>query len=316
MRCLLIGNYGVGNLGDEALKEYFVTRFPEVEWVVLSADPTGAREVPRLPFGLRSLLTTPWWKTLRAVRISDAVVFGGGSLFTDVESVRACLLWWWHAFVARLFRKPVLLAFQGIGPFTTRVGEWCARNVLRRAAFISVRDEESGRRAREGATIGVIDSADPVLMLFDAAHRTTPGDALAIIPRQNSGGDFRRRAMDAAEGDRTSPVIILSMQPDSPLEQECCRALAQAIGPRTERRPVRSLRELTAVLTGCSRVITARYHGALAALALGIETEIIPQHPGDKLDALRSVHGGQGIAAMRARIDAAERELRKSLNVL
>ena len=31
MRLLLVGNYGVGNLGDEALREYFLKRFPEVQ---------------------------------------------------------------------------------------------------------------------------------------------------------------------------------------------------------------------------------------------------------------------------------------------
>ena len=109
MRCLLISNYGTGNHGDVALKEYFLTRFPEVEWIVLSANAQSPRDVPRLPFGLRSLFTTPWWRTLAALRSSDAVIFGGGSLFTDVESVRACLLWWWHACVARMLdRKSVV----------------------------------------------------------------------------------------------------------------------------------------------------------------------------------------------------------------
>lgn len=316
MRCLLIGNYGVGNLGDEALKDYFLTRFPEVEWVVLSVAPGGLSDVPRLPFGVRSFFTTPWWRTLSALRSCDAVIFGGGSLFTDSESVYACLLWWWHGFVARLFGKPVYLAFQGIGPFRTGMGEWCARSVIRRASFVSVRDEESGRRVRAWARVEVFTGADPVLTLLGSAPRADRGSALAIIPRANADDDFRKRAMRAAERDRTSPVIILSMQPDSLEEQEFCRTLAQKIGSRALVRPVRSLGELTTALAGCSRAVTARYHGALAALALGLETEIVPQHPGDKLDVLMNVHGEQGIVAMRAQVDRAEQELRKSLNML
>jgi len=74
MRLLLVGNYGVGNLGDEALKEYFLTRFPEIDWIVVSANPrTG--EVARLPMGIRSFFWLRWMATLRAYREADGVVF-------------------------------------------------------------------------------------------------------------------------------------------------------------------------------------------------------------------------------------------------
>ncbi|MBI5155969.1 hypothetical protein HZA45_01700, partial [Candidatus Peregrinibacteria bacterium] len=95
MRCVLIGNYGTGNFGDEALRSYFLKSFPEIEWQVVSARPT-ADELPRLPAGPRSLFTTKWFRTIKALRHCDAVVFGGGTLFTDSESVFACFLWWLH----------------------------------------------------------------------------------------------------------------------------------------------------------------------------------------------------------------------------
>lgn len=74
MHCVLIGNYGVGNFGDEALKEYFLSAFPDITWSVVSARPSG-EELPRLPGGFRSLFSH-WWKTLGAIRNTDAVVFG------------------------------------------------------------------------------------------------------------------------------------------------------------------------------------------------------------------------------------------------
>ena len=152
MRALLIGNYGVGNWGDDALRDYFLTAFPEIEWTVVSASarPPVRPErtipiVPRLPLGFRSLFR-PWWRTLRAIARTDAVVFGGGSLFTDSESLFACFLWGMHACVARFFHRPVFLASQGIGPFRTRLGEGIARSVALRSAFLSVRDTASMAR--------------------------------------------------------------------------------------------------------------------------------------------------------------------------
>lgn len=300
MRCLLIGNYGTGNLGDEALKEYFLTRFPEIDWTVLSASPSAPNEVPRLPFGLRSLLT-PWWRTLGAFRRGDAVVFGGGSLFTDVESVRACFLWWWHAFVARIFRKPVLLAFQGIGPFRTRIGESLARSVLRHAQFVSVRDAESAARAK----VPVIESFDPVFSMFDSASAT--GDALCVIPRPNAGVDFR----EAVKNESAKTIKIISMQPDA--ERRMCESLSADL--HAEIVPVHSLMELSAALKGCSRVITARYHGGLAAVALSIPFEAVAQHSGDKLDLLCSAQA-LGVAELRTRLVLGEQELLKSLNMV
>ncbi len=328
MRCLLIGNYGVGNLGDEALKDYFLTRFPDIEWTVLSASPRTSSDVPRLPFGLRSLFT-PWWNTLRAFRASDAVVFGGGSLFTDVESVYACMLWWWHARIARLFGKPVILAFQGIGPFKTSVGEWCARDVISRAAFVSVRDEESGERVKKwtrlrqgfggqevesGKWTEVFLTADPVLSLLEGSSQTS-GLAIALIPRANSGDDFLAQAMSVVERDPSS-VVIISMQVDSSDERSFCLSLKEAIGVRAAIHVVQSLHELSAQLSRSSRVVTARYHGALAALALGIPVDIIAQHPGDKLDALRTIQGTTGIEELQRLVQDGERELLKYLNML
>ena len=86
---LLVGNFGVGNVGDEAIRTYILQAFPEVHWTVLSGDRMQSGDVPRLPYGIRSFLSTAWWKTLRAYRSSDGIVFGGGSLFTDVESKKA-----------------------------------------------------------------------------------------------------------------------------------------------------------------------------------------------------------------------------------
>ena len=106
MRYLLVGNYGVGNAGDEILKDYFLERFPGIEWIVCSACPVSG-EVWRLPAGVRSFLSFKWLYTLWVLRKSDGMVFGGGSLFTDVESVRACFVWFAHAFAkTQLYTAP------------------------------------------------------------------------------------------------------------------------------------------------------------------------------------------------------------------
>ena len=285
MKCLLVGNYGVGNIGDEALKEFFLQKFPEINWTVVSAHPNTSAEVPRLPCGIRSFFQ-PWWKTLHAIWSSDAVVFGGGSLFTDIESVRACILWWMYACIAWITCTPYYFAFQGFGPFHTKAGQWFAYSALRHAAWVSVRDEESVRRvetARSSRNPPVL-SFDPAFSLFVSSIQPTGAHSsnLVIIPRANSGIPFfdevKRQLAIQSEA-----VTILLLEPDA--EKKVAHELAM-LAPRSRIVKVQSIHTLLQEVSAARHAIVQRYHGALAAIAAGVPVTIIPQAAGDKMAVL------------------------------
>lgn len=297
VKYLLVGNYGVGNFGDEALKEYFLHAFPKVEWHVVSAHPKEG-ELPRLPFGLRSLFFAHWWRTLGTLRNCDGMVFGGGTLFTDTESTRACFLWWWHGFVAWIFRKKIILAFQGIGPFRRGAGpasthsvwcgagEWCARWVTSHASFVSVRDAASRARVEAwGLNKEVIQTFDPIFSLLVGQKRTQSSQKLLIlIPRKNSPQQFIDLAIQLRCGQSWDVVRVLSLQPDDPAERTFCSKLAGDTGGTVV--PVRSVQDLIREVSAAAFVLAQRYHGALAALALGIPFEAVSQREGDKMAEL------------------------------
>lgn len=309
MRCLLIGNYGVGNLGDELLKEYFLRHFSQIDWKVLSARPARG-ELSRLPGGLRSLLGLRWIRTLRELRQADAVVFGGGSLFTDSESVYACALWWLHARIARLLRRKVFFAFQGVGPFRTKIGEWFARSAFRGAAFISVRDSISADRARPWRlNTEIIQSFDPVFSLMaeeisNVRSMDVSKELLVVIPRGNARPAIRHAGR----------LRIVSLQPDSAAERKIS-AMMTAQHPLSEVRGVRSLEQLLEALHDASKVQSHRYHGSLAALALGKELVTVHQEAGDKHDALSQVQG-RSAQELLQRVKVGEEALRQALGSL
>lgn len=286
MRALLIGNYGVGNVGDEALKDYFLARFPQVSWTVVSASPHGPNEVPRLPFGFRSLFT-PWWKTLRAIRHCDAVVLGGGTLFTDTESVRACFLWGWHVLAVRLLRRPVLLAFQGIGPFRTKAGEWVTRRILAVSCFVSIRDAESYSRVLTlRKNTNVIQSADPVLLLMQKEKNDAgTQNVISVIPRKNVPETFFETLASLPSRYPDSLYRIVLLQPRDTEEKKAADRIRDILGD-CQVREVTSLSTLRDALRGSRYVLSARYHGALAALTLGIPFDVSSQAGGDKLSTL------------------------------
>ncbi|MEI8230307.1 MAG: polysaccharide pyruvyl transferase family protein [Candidatus Peregrinibacteria bacterium] len=289
---LLVGNYGTGNLGDEALREYFLTQFADVQWRVIAAHPLG-KELPRLPMGIRSFLGLRWLKTVFAIRSAENLVFGGGTLFTDIESVRACLLWGFHALIARVWRTPYHLAFQGIGPFRTRAGERITRSVVRHAASISVRDYDSLARVQSWLKNNkVVQTFDPVFaLLLEEKPRVCSQNVLVIIPRENSSSAFLEKAVSVVSQQSWAEVLILSLKPDDRSEQGVIRKLRSLIGERGIVLPIRTLQDLRTAVSRGSFVLSQRYHGALAALALRVPFEVIPQSDKDKLSLLPSFVG-------------------------
>ncbi len=305
MRAALVGNYGVGNLGDEALREYFLEAFPGVEWKVLSADP-GVGEYPRLPAGIRSLLQFRWIKTLGMVKQADAVVFGGGSLFTDVESPFACFLWWIHAMAAWIFRKPIVLAFQGMGPYRTKRGEWFARSVVRKSAFISVRDEESLRRIESWLkSTKIVQTFDPVFSIM-VSKKTGNGtkNVFVIIPRKNSTATFLDNVYKKLETHTWEEVRIVLMEGRDESERKIASDILSKVGSGNGHvLSVETLDELMKSLENASLVCAQRFHGALAAIAAGIPLEVYPQGEGDKLSiaagaAARGVAGKEALLSL------------------
>ncbi len=314
MKAVLIGNYGVGNFGDEALREYFLRAFPEVQWTVLSARP-GVAELPRLPIGVRSFVGTRWWKTLGAIKRADAVVFGGGTLFTDIESFKACVLWGVHALVARVFRVPVHLAFQGIGPFKTALGEGIVKRVVRRAATISVRDNASAARIADWRkNTEVIQTFDPVFALFvekKLEHRAQ--NVYVLIPRHNSGKSFLEMLDFHAANLRHAAIEIALFQPDDAGERRAVEALRKRY-PQANIRTIRNVDDLMVLLSSASHCVCQRFHGALAAVAAGVPLSTVSQAAGDKISSVPEMFGRpEGWSSALARIAAGEEALRQAL---
>jgi polysaccharide pyruvyl transferase CsaB len=310
MQCLLVGNYGVGNLGDDALREYFLQTYPEVTWQVVSQNPRQG-ELARLPGGVRSLFSGRWISTLQAYRRCDAVVFGGGSLFTDVESVYACFLWGLHVAVARLFGKPVVLAFQGIGPFRTRTGAWLARFSVRASRSISVRDSLSFERVAAWIpSRKIVQSSDPVFSLIKnkKIDRNTK-NVFIIIPRHNSDATFRFLVQNLLRDHQFAHVHVIAMQHTSLQEKTVISQLLDVLPVGAEVAQAETLDALLEEISGASFVVTQRYHGAIAALALEVPVRIIPQGDGDKLSTL----AGADARSLTVAVGEGEEELRRVL---
>ena len=220
--------------------------------------------------------------------------------------VRQSAAWGWHALWAWMFRKN-RSRVPGDRPFRTRVGEWCAQWVVKRAEAVIVRDRESLRRALAWNK-NCIQSFDPVFSVFHKQKDNHRSQKLFIvIPRANSPESFLQWVTElyGKRKGEWSGARIISLEPEAPGEKEVCEELKRSLD--AELIAPGSPTELEHALADGSFVVTQRYHGAIAALGMDIPFIAVPQSPGDKLAGIGSVHRDEaqkllkeGEAALRA----------------
>ena len=208
-RVLIAGYYGYGNIGDEAILRSLLrdlgSALPEAEFLVLYGSAAGApgnlssarvRYLPRLqPPAIRE-----------AMRTSDMLVLGGGTLIQDVTSLRSLIYYLSLIWAARRGGLRVALYGGGLGPLTTALGRRLARAVLPTVDLLALRD----RRSIETAlALGV--PSDRLLLTADPAFSVLPA-------KPTTAGAARctaRAAMLAAgvPADRLDSVIALALRP-------------------------------------------------------------------------------------------------------
>jgi polysaccharide pyruvyl transferase CsaB len=181
MKALLMGYYGMGNLGDEMM--LFCLR-PWLErqnfqLTVLSERPAEVTRSHQLPAVENCPLLGEWaWRTawfkggalrvLRTIRHSDALIVGGGDLIRDDLGWRTFFYTIEKMIVAILLGKKVYLVNAGVGEPSTRYGRVLLRWVFRRSRRIIVRDHRSEKICHQlDASAKTILAPDIVLCLPD-----------------------------------------------------------------------------------------------------------------------------------------------------
>ncbi len=163
---LLSGYYGFGNTGDEAILASTVKALrkarPDLNIMVLSQHPAetsrsyGVESFPRMAIG----------KVAKAIQKADLVVFGGGSLLQDATSFRSLIYYLSIIHLSHMFKKPVVIYANGIGPINSCLGRILTKHTLTKVTEITVRDGESEKELRAmGVSRDITVTADPAFLL-------------------------------------------------------------------------------------------------------------------------------------------------------
>ena len=163
---LLSGYYGFGNIGDEAILTSTINALrkarPDLNLIVLSQHPDETSHTYNVESYHRMSIT----EVTTAMKKSDLVIFGGGSLLQDATSFRSLLYYLSIINLAHIYKKPVIVYANGIGPIRSRLGRVLTKRALETVEAITVRDAESRDELIEmGVTKDIEVTADPAFLL-------------------------------------------------------------------------------------------------------------------------------------------------------
>ena len=180
---LLTGYFGFGNFGDEVifavLKKYFERYGLNVYSLV--KHPEKKKEFNRS--SIRDIV--------KAVKLSDIVVNGGGGLLQDKTSAKSLFYYLFVLFIAQRFHKRTICFAQGIGPIKRKISSFALRFILNRTDFITVRDSYSKEvLTKSGVVDRNLNVTSDVAFLFDKEEEISlplkefiiyaPGSALSM----------------------------------------------------------------------------------------------------------------------------------------
>jgi polysaccharide pyruvyl transferase CsaB len=264
---VLCGYYGAGNGGDEALLASMLEILPpNVKPLVLSANPkqTTAR------YGVaaidRKSLTV-----ISALRSSQALILGGGSLIQDVTSVRSALYYAGLVGLAQQFGLKTIAIGQGIGPLNQQITQWVAQRAFGACSALSVRDKASAFILQDWS-ISCMMAPDPVWNLAAAplpALAELPTPRIAITLREHRDLtpaclQMLTQALIELQQTTNSLVLIVPFQAsDLPIAQQVHAQMPS----HSQILVLEDPRQLKGAFQGVHLAIGMRYHSLIMAAA-------------------------------------------------
>lgn len=255
---VISGYYGFKNSGDEAVLKSILTALEQegqaagvdINPVVLSIDP----EWTSAAYGVKSVHRMKLGEVRQAIKDSDGLISGGGSLLQDATSPKTIPYYLGVLKIAQWLGKPTFIYAQGVGPVNRKLFYPMIRSIFRKCTYISVRDMQSGELLQSmgisGEAVHVV--PDPVMGLplpaGEGVHRDShPGSALneneaapvSSIEEQRESSEAPVKASSLSSGDTKGalPVIGISVRYWHPERKEL-KAVAEGLKALAGQRPV------------------------------------------------------------------------------
>lgn len=292
-RVVLIGFYGCGNLGDDAMLYALLSHRDRcLLTVALGKEPLCGFTLPR---GVRAVYRKGI-SLLFSILRSHAVVFGGGSLLQNRTGQASLCYYLFLIFFSKLLCKRVYLVSSGLGPIRGRLPAYFCGRAIALCDGVTMRD---GRAVALSEHL----SGKKVGYAPDLAYRLSPASLpsslllpkryILVIPRKRTGISaslFAEEVMRQAKRHRAAVLIADFFQKEDREYTALLISHLSSLGLVPMLLPTISPCEMLAVVQNAEKVFTMRYHGAVFADRLSVPFRVYGNDP--KLLAVGN--GGNG----------------------
>jgi polysaccharide pyruvyl transferase CsaB len=281
IQAVLCGYYGKGNGGDEALLVSMLEMLPpHVKPVVLSGNPLETRK----SYGVKSYDRMNSGAVIRALRESQALILGGGSLFQDATSLRNSIYYGGLMGLAQQFGLKTIAIAQGIGPLNKPLTQWIAKGAFGGCAAVSVRDTASAMLLNAWGISSAM-APDPVWSMSatpvpEIANLPHPKIAITLRSHPKLTPDRLNRITQSLVDLQTktgSYILIVPFQPTTDLELS--HQIQSQLPGESKIVTLSDPRQLKGLFQGVDLAIGMRYHSLIMAAAEGCKCWAISYDP-------------------------------------
>ena len=146
---LIAGYHGFGNCGDEATLQAMTVNICEMAKDVNITALSYKPELTKTEYNIESVQRFNIMQVLKAIKHSDIILSGGGTLLQDGTSTRSLLYYLSIIKIAKILRKKVMLYANGIGPVNGKINRKLIKYVVNNVDFITLRESMSAKELKE-----------------------------------------------------------------------------------------------------------------------------------------------------------------------
>lgn len=225
-RVVLSGYFGFKNFGDEAILSVLINKLQNDKHriTVISSNPQYTKSQYK---HIRSVQTFNIPDIFAAIRKSDVLISGGGSLLQDVTSLKSLFYYLFIIFLGLFLHKDVIIFAQGIGPINNKFGELLTQTLLKNCKYVSVRDEKSLELLKSwGIKADLL--CDPIFSTQIPDNKKTNTVAVQLRDFQTMNEDFiDRLAQKISKEFSDKNIEIYSFQ--DAIDLEVCQKFEKAV---------------------------------------------------------------------------------------
>ena len=142
-KILIFGYYGFQNTGDEAILQVIIDQIKknisQAKLTVLSYKAAETME----KYDVRAISRNKYIDLVKAIKESDIIISGGGSILQDATSARSLIYYLAIIYLAKKLGKKTMFYGNGFGPITKPFNKKLAKYIINKVDIITVRDYQS-----------------------------------------------------------------------------------------------------------------------------------------------------------------------------